>query len=67
MALETCLIVGQVSHNLPLLDEKAPDGYMWPGWRIDEETAYIQARSFMAKTLEINGKARQVEGEAEVV
>ena len=27
MALETCLIFGQVSHNLPLLDKKAPDGY----------------------------------------
>ena len=32
MALETCLILGQVSHNL--LDEKAPDGYMWSGWRL---------------------------------
>ena len=29
---------------------------------IDEETAYIQARSSMARTLEINGKARQAEG-----
>ena len=37
---------------------------MWSGWEIDEKTAYIQARSFMARTLEINGKARQAEGEA---
>ena len=34
---------------------------------IDEKTAYIQARSSMARTLEINGKARQAEGEAKVV
>ena len=49
-----------------LLDEKAPDGYMWSG-EINEETAYIQARSFMARALEINGKARQAQGEAKVV
>ena len=30
-------------------------------------TAYIQARSSMARTLEVNGKARQAEGEAKVV
>ena len=28
--LETCLILGQVSHNL-LLEEKPPDGYIWSG------------------------------------
>ena len=33
----------------------------------NEEAAYIQARSSMARTLEINGKARQAEGEAKVV
>ena len=49
-----------------LLDEKAPDGYMVPG-EINEETAYIQARSFMDGTLEINGKACQAEGEEKVV
>ena len=38
-----------------LLEEKAPDGYIWSG-EINEETAYIQARSFMARTLEIKGK-----------
>ena len=27
-----------------LLEEKPPDGYMWSGVEIDEETAYIQAR-----------------------
>ena len=34
---------------------------------INEKTAYIQARSSLARALEINGKARQAEGEAEVV
>ena len=34
---------------------------------INEETVYIQARSFMARALEINWKARQAEGEAKVV
>ena len=34
---------------------------------INKKTAYIQARSSMARTLEINGKARQAEGEAKVV
>ena len=47
-----------------LLEEQAPDGYMWSG---NEKTAHIQARSFVARTLEINGKARQAQGEAKVV
>ena len=34
---------------------------------INKKTAKIQARPFMARTLEINGKARQAEGEAKVV
>ena len=34
---------------------------------INEKTAYIQARSFMARTLEENGKERPAEGEAKVV
>ena len=34
---------------------------------IDEKTAYIQASSSMARTPEVNGKARQAEGAAEVV
>ena len=31
---------------------------------INEKTAYIQARSFMARNLENNGKKRQAEGKA---
>ena len=34
---------------------------------IDEKAAYIQATPSMARTLEINGEARQAEGEAKVV
>ena len=34
---------------------------------IEEKTAYIQARSFMARIMGENGKARQAEGEAKVV
>ena len=50
-----------------LLEEKAPDGYTWSGGETNEETAYIQARSSMARALEINGKECQAEGEAKVV
>ena len=34
---------------------------------IDKKTAHIQARSSMARALEVNGKARQAGGEAKVV
>ena len=33
----------------------------------DKKAANIQARSFMARALEVNGKARQAEGKAKVV
>ena len=33
-------------------------------WETNEKAAYIQARSSMARALEINGKARQAEGES---
>ena len=49
-----------------LLEEKPPDGCMWSG-RMNEKTAAIQARSFMARTLGQNGKECQAEGEARVV
>ena len=63
MALETCLILGQVSHNLLYSMKK----YTWSGGEIDEKTAYIQARSFMARVMEVNGKERQTEGKAKMV
>ena len=39
-----------------LLEEKPPDGYMWSGGEINEKTADIQARSFMARALDKIGK-----------
>ena len=38
-----------------LSSEKLPDGYVW-SWESDKTAAYIQARSFMVRTLENNGK-----------
>ena len=47
-----------------LLEEKR----IHVAWReINKKAADIQARSSVARTLEINGKARQAEGEAKVV
>ena len=66
MGQEACLILGQVSHNL-LYWKKTSRRIYVVRVEINEKTAYIQARSSMARTMEINGKARQAEGEAEVV
>ena len=66
MGLETCQILGQVSHNL-LCWKKTSRRIYVVRVEIDEKTPYIQARSSMARTLEINGKACQAEGEAKVV
>ena len=49
-----------------LLEEKPPDGYMWSGGT-DKKADNIQARSFVARTLDQNGKTCQAEGEAKVV
>ena len=67
MGLEICQILGQISYKLLLLEEEAPDRIYIVRGEIDEKTAYIQARSSMARVLEINGKARQAEAEAEVI
>ena len=66
MDLEPCQIFGQVSLNLPYWKKNFLMEECGPG-EIIEKTADIQARSFMARTLEVNGKARQAEGEANVV
>ena len=50
-----------------LLEEKAPDGYTWSGGRLTKKTAYIQARSSMARVMEVNGKEREAEGKAKMV
>ena len=66
MGLETCQILGQVSHNLLYWTKNLLTDICGPG-EINKKTAYIQARSSMARALEVNGKARQAEGEAKVV
>ena len=66
MGLETCLILAQVTHNLLSSKKKLLTNIRGPGEK-KEKTAYIQARSSMARALEINGKARQAEGEAKMV
>ena len=50
-----------------LLEEKTSRRIYVVRGEINEKAAYIQARSSMARDLEINAKARQAEGEAEVV
>ena len=44
-----------------------PTDKFGPVREINKRTAFIHARSSMARTPEVNGKARQVEGEAKVV
>ena len=66
MALETCLILGQLSHNLLYSMKKLLTDILGPG-EIDEKTAYIQATSSMARVMEVNGKERQAEGKAKMV
>ena len=41
-----------------LLDEKPPEGQIWSGERLTKTASDIQARSFMARTLERNVKER---------
>ena len=57
-----------------LLEHRWTKRFVWFSRRIfvvgeetDKKAANVQARSFMARTLEVNGKARQAEGEAKVV
>ena len=50
-----------------LLEEKPPDGYMWSGREINEKQLTSRPDHLMARALEINGKARQAEGEAKMV
>ena len=49
-----------------LLEEKTSRRIYVVRREINKKTAYIQARSSRARTLEVHGKARQAEGEAEV-
>ena len=67
MALETCLILGQVFHTIYFMGRKSSRRTYVVQDEIDEKTAYIQARSSMARVMEVNGKERQTEGEAKMV
>ena len=66
MDLETCLILGQF-HTIYSIGRKTSRRIHVVRGEINKKTAYIQARSPMARALEVNGKARHAEGEAEVV
>ena len=66
MGQETCLIHGQVSLNLFYWKKNRQPDTCGPG-EIDKKTAYIQASSFMARTLGQNGKECHAEGGAKVV
>ena len=65
MALETCLTLGQVSHNLLYSMKKLLTDTHGSG-EINVKAAYIQARSSVARVMEVNGKERQAEGKAKV-
>ena len=66
MDLETCQTFGQVSHSYSIGIKTSRRMYVVRG-ESNKKTADIQARSSLARALEVNGKARQAEGEAEVV
>ena len=63
MDQEICLVHGQVSLNLFYWKKKSKRKNV-VRWEINEKTGYIQARSFLARTLEYNGKECQAEREA---
>ena len=56
MDQELCLVLGQVSLSSLYWKKKPPDGFLWSGGEINEETAYIQARSSMDRTQDKIGK-----------
>ena len=67
MALEICPILGQVSHNLLCWKKKLPTDICGPGKRLTRKQLTSRPDHLMARALEVNGKARQAEGEAKVV
>ena len=66
MGQETCRTLEQVSLNLLYWKKKLLTDICGAG-EIDEKTGDIQARSSMARVMEINGKECYAEGEAKVV
>ena len=56
MDQEICLTIGQVFTQFIWLEEKISKRIHVVRVEMNEKTAYIQARSFMARTLDQNGK-----------
>ena len=50
-----------------LLEEKAPDGYMWSGWRLTRTQLTSRPGHLWPELWKSMGKTRQAEGEAKVV
>ena len=50
-----------------LLEEKAPDGYMWSGGRLTRKQLTSRPDFFLARAMEVNWKACEAQGKAEVV
>ena len=65
MGQETCRILGQVSLNLLFWMKNLQKVYFGPG-RDKRENSLHPGQISMARTLEVNGKARQAQGEAKV-
>ena len=66
MGQQICLIIGQVSLSL-LYWKKTSRRIYLVREEIDEKTADIQAKLFMARTMDENGKDCPAEREAKVV
>ena len=67
MALETCLILGQVSHNLLYSTKKLPDGYMWSWGRLTRKQLTSRPDHLwpeLWKSMEAEGKAKMIRGKA---
>ena len=56
MSLETCLILGQVSHNFTLLEEKPPNGYMWSRGRLTRKQLTSRPDNFWPELWKKMGK-----------
>ena len=67
MGLETCLILGQVSHNLLYLEEKSSDGYMWSGGGLTRKQLTSRPDHLWPELWKSMGKHAKLKGEAKVV
>ena len=67
MGQETCRILGTGFTQFTILEEKTSRRIYVVRGEINEKTADILARSFIARNLDNNGKECQAEGEAKVV